>query len=149
MATNLQALQPELSALCRRYRVRRLDVFGSAATGKARADSDIDLLVEFEPMSEGYADAYFGLQGALQTLLRKLDAELLIPALRAATDELRDKLLAAMPQRAAEALRDEMDNRGPVKVDEAATAQKSIASAARKLASEGSISLPGKGPAYV
>ena len=46
MATNLQALQPELSALCRRYRVRRLDVFGSAATGKARADSDIDLLVD-------------------------------------------------------------------------------------------------------
>lgn len=86
---------------------------------------------------------------ALQNLLRSLDAELLIPALRAAPDELRDKLLGAMPQRAAEALRDEMDNRGPVKVDEAASAQKSIASAARKLAAEGTISLPGKGPAYV
>lgn len=86
---------------------------------------------------------------ALQTLLRSLDSELLIPALRAAPDELRDKLLAAMPQRAAESLRDEMDNRGPVKVDEAATAQKSIASAARRLAAEGGISLPGKGPAYV
>ena len=86
---------------------------------------------------------------ALQTLLRSLDAELLIPALRAAPDELRDKLLAAMPQRAAESLRDEMDNRGPVKVDEAAAAQKSIASSARRLAAEGTISLPGKGPAYV
>ena len=86
---------------------------------------------------------------ALQNLLRSLDAELLIPALRAAPDELRDRLLGAMPQRAAEALRDEMDNRGPVKVDEAASAQKSIASAARKLAAEGTISLPGKGPAYV
>ena len=71
MTTPLQTLQPELSALCRRYRVRRLDVFGSAATGKAGAGSDIDLLVEFEPMSEGYADAYFGLLDALQTLLRK------------------------------------------------------------------------------
>ncbi|MCG2841964.1 flagellar motor switch protein FliG [Sandaracinobacter sp. RS1-74] len=85
----------------------------------------------------------------LQNLLRTLDAELLIPALRAAPEELRDKLLAAMPQRAAEALRDEMDNRGPVKVDEAAAAQKGIAAAARRLAAEGTISLPGKGPAYV
>ena len=54
-----------------------------------------------------------------------------------------------MPQRAAEALRDEVDSRGPVKLDEAATAQKAIAAAARRLAAEGAISLPGKGPAYV
>ncbi len=86
---------------------------------------------------------------ALQNLMRSLDAELLVPALRAATAELRDQLLSAMPQRAAEALRDEIDNRGPVKVDEAADAQKGIAAAARRLAAEGAISLPGKGPAYV
>ncbi|AVO49818.1 hypothetical protein C6568_11575 [Melaminivora suipulveris] len=71
MLAKLQGLQPELAALCRRYRVLRLDVFGSAATGRSREDSDIDLLVEFEPMSEGYADAYFGLLDALQALLRK------------------------------------------------------------------------------
>ena len=86
---------------------------------------------------------------ALQNLMRSLDAELLIPALRAATGELREQLLAAMPQRAAEALRDEIDNRGPVKVEEAAEAQKATAAAARRLAAEGVISLPGKGPAYV
>ena len=86
---------------------------------------------------------------ALQTLLRSLDAELLIPALRAATADLRSRLLAAMPQRAAEAVLDEMDNRGPVKLGEATAAQKAIAAAARRLAAEGSISLPGKGPAYV
>ena len=71
MPTALQTLQPELAALCRRFRVQRLEVFGSTATGTARDDSDIDLLVEFEPMTEGYADAYFGLLSALQTLLRK------------------------------------------------------------------------------
>jgi flagellar motor switch protein FliG len=86
---------------------------------------------------------------ALQTLLRAVDAELLIPALRAAPDMLREKLLAAMPKRAAESLKDEIDNRGPVKVDEAEAAQKEIAAAARRLAAEGSISLPGKGPAFV
>jgi flagellar motor switch protein FliG len=54
-----------------------------------------------------------------------------------------------MPQRAAEALRDEIANRGPVKIEEAEAAQKAIAASARRLAAEGSISLPGKGPAYV
>ena len=86
---------------------------------------------------------------ALQTLLRAVDTEQLVPALRAAPPALRDQLLSAMPQRAAEALRDEVDSRGPVKLDEAATAQKAIAAAARRLAAEGTISLPGKGPAYV
>lgn len=85
----------------------------------------------------------------LQGLLRTLDAELLIPALRAAPDALRSRLLEAMPQRAAEALRDEIANRGPVKMDEAETAQKAIAAAARRLAADGQLSLPGKGPAYV
>jgi flagellar motor switch protein FliG len=86
---------------------------------------------------------------ALQGLMRTLDAELLVPALRAAEAPLRDKLLDAMPQRAAEALRDEIANRGPVKMDEAQGAQKAIAAAARRLAAEGQLSLPGKGPAYV
>jgi predicted nucleotidyltransferase len=35
--------------LCRRYRVKELSLFGSAARGEARADSDLDFLVEFEP----------------------------------------------------------------------------------------------------
>ncbi|WP_199555013.1 flagellar motor switch protein FliG [Sandaracinobacteroides hominis] len=85
----------------------------------------------------------------LQTLVRSLDAELLVPALRAAPDELAAKLLAAMPQRAAEALKDEMDSRGPVKLDEALNAQKQIAAAARQLGADGTISLPGKGGGFV
>jgi len=38
-----------LSALCQRHGIRRLAVFGSAARGELHADSDIDILVEFEP----------------------------------------------------------------------------------------------------
>ncbi|HVB34556.1 MAG TPA: nucleotidyltransferase domain-containing protein [Patescibacteria group bacterium] len=60
----------ELEALCRRYRVRRLELFGSAATGQDRPGrSDLDFLVEFEPLPAGaYADAYFGLLEALEAL---------------------------------------------------------------------------------
>jgi uncharacterized protein len=38
-----------LARLCRRRRIRRLSLFGSVLEGAARPDSDIDLLVEFEP----------------------------------------------------------------------------------------------------
>ena len=48
----MPALFPDreaLATLCRRHRIRRLSLFGSVRTGTARPDSDVDLLVEFEP----------------------------------------------------------------------------------------------------
>jgi hypothetical protein len=56
--------------LCVRYRVRRLDVFGSAATGAFRPErSDLDFLVEFDPMEPfDHGDCYFGLLFALEDL---------------------------------------------------------------------------------
>lgn len=41
--------QEALAALCRRHHIKRLSLFGSTLKGTARPDSDIDLLVEFEP----------------------------------------------------------------------------------------------------
>ncbi len=38
-----------LAALCRRHGIRRLALFGSVLRGNARPDSDVDVLVEFEP----------------------------------------------------------------------------------------------------
>ncbi|MGH9474488.1 MAG: nucleotidyltransferase family protein [Terriglobales bacterium] len=60
----------DLETLCRRFRVRRLELFGSAATGEDRpGESDLDFLVEFEPLpAGGYADTYFGLLEALESL---------------------------------------------------------------------------------
>ena len=60
----------EVQALCRRYGVLRLDLFGSAATGQDQpGPRDLDFLVEFLPLAPGgYADAYFGLLESLQDL---------------------------------------------------------------------------------
>jgi uncharacterized protein len=60
----------ELAVLCRRYRVHRLELFGSAAAGTDRpGESDLDFLVEFEaPPPASYADTYFGLKEALEEL---------------------------------------------------------------------------------
>ena len=61
----------QLEDVCRHYGVRRLELFGSAASGRFKPDeSDLDFLVEFEPESPlGYADRYFGLLEALQEIL--------------------------------------------------------------------------------
>ena len=62
---------PEVAALCRRHRVARLDVFGSAAR-KAEGAADLDLLVELEDLPAGtHADAYFGLLEDLEALLAR------------------------------------------------------------------------------
>lgn len=86
---------------------------------------------------------------SLQNLVRALDAELLVPALRGAPDVMRLRLYSAMPQRAAQSLQDEVENRGPVKIEDAQAAQKEIAATARRMAAEGEVSLPCKGPTYV
>ena len=58
----------KLEALCRRYSVQRLDLFGSASSGRYRPkDSDLDFLVEFLPVpTTTYADVYFGFLEALE-----------------------------------------------------------------------------------
>jgi hypothetical protein len=63
-----------LADLCRRYQVRELALFGSAARGEVRADSDIDLLVEFLPGARIGLMDYAGLMLDLSKLLgRKVD----------------------------------------------------------------------------
>ena len=63
----------QVAAVCRRFRVRRLDLFGSAATGSFDpASSDLDFLVEFHDLQPGeWADAYFGLLAALEELFSR------------------------------------------------------------------------------
>jgi predicted nucleotidyltransferase len=62
----------ELVDLCENRGVRRLALFGSAATGSFnRSASDLDLLVEFNPMSPvEHADNYFGLMEDLEKLFQ-------------------------------------------------------------------------------
>jgi len=66
----LERRRAELEAVCRRRRVHRLELFGSAATGEGRPGrSDLDFMVEFEPLPPGsYADAFFGLMEDLERL---------------------------------------------------------------------------------
>src|SRR6476619_7241635 len=73
MSPDLARHQTELEQLCRTYHVRRLELFGSAATGRDRpGESDLDFLVDFEPLPPGaYARAYFDLLHALEALFQR------------------------------------------------------------------------------
>ena len=95
----------ELEALCRRYSVLRLDLFGSAATGAyRRGESDLDFVVEFLPtMTDIYSDTYFGLLTALEQLFEErvdlvVGSAITNPYFLQAVEETRTLIYAARDQ---------------------------------------------------
>jgi flagellar motor switch protein FliG len=82
---------------------------------------------------------------AIQLVLREVQSESLVMALKGADAELREKILKNMSQRAAEMLRDDLESKGPVRISEVEAEQKEILKIIRRLAEEGQIALGGKG----
>ena len=102
MIDDIELHRDELSALCRRFHVRPLDLFGSAARGDFDPErSDIDFIVEFERETSLHPfDAYFGLKEAFESLLgRKVDLVELSavrnPYLKASIEQSRENVYAA------------------------------------------------------
>jgi len=86
----------------------------------------------------------------IQLLLKEVESESLIVALKGAPLELREKFLKNMSQRAAESMREDIEMRGPVRVSQVEKEQKSILLIVRKMADAGELVLGGKGnDAYV
>ena len=71
----LDVSEDELAPICRRHRIRKLSLFGSRLKGTARPDSDVDLLVEFEPNAVPGLLGIAAMELELSTLLggRKVD----------------------------------------------------------------------------
>lgn len=82
---------------------------------------------------------------SIQLVLKEVESESLIVALKGAPQELRDKFLKNMSQRAAETLREDIEMRGPVRVSQVEAEQKSILVIVRRLADAGEILLAGNG----
>ena len=86
----------------------------------------------------------------IQLILREIQSESLIVALKGASEELREKIFKNMSKRAAEMLREDLEAKGPVRVSEVEAEQKEILKVVRRLSDEGQIALGGKGEeAYV
>ena len=82
---------------------------------------------------------------SIQILLRDISSESLVVALKGASNGLRNKVYSNMSARASEMLKEDLENRGPVKLSDVEAQQKTILQLVRKLADEGTIMLSGKG----
>lgn len=82
---------------------------------------------------------------SVQLLLREVQSETLIIALKGTSQELKDKIFKNMSARAAEALKEDLEAKGPVRLSEVEAEQKEILKIVRKLVDEGQIVLGGKG----
>ncbi|BDI04456.1 flagellar motor switch protein FliG [Sphaerotilus microaerophilus] len=81
----------------------------------------------------------------IQALLKEVQSESLIIALKGATQEMRDKVFKNMSSRAAETLKEDLESRGPVRVSDVEGEQKEMLKIVRRLADEGTIVLGGGG----
>ena len=81
----------------------------------------------------------------IQSLLKEVQTESLVIALKGATPELREKIFKNMSTRAAEALREDIESRGPVRVAEVEAEQKELLKVVRRLSDEGVIMIGGGG----
>lgn len=74
LASGIEIPLETIADICRRYRIRELAIFGSAARGDMRPDSDVDIMIELEP---GYHPGlvWWDLEDELEAVFeRKIDA---------------------------------------------------------------------------
>ena len=121
--------------------------------GQAAETAIVDNVREYDPdLAQKILDEMFVFENLLdiddrgiQLLLREIQSDSLILALKGASPELRDKIFKNMSQRAAEMLKEDLEAKGPVRLSEVEGEQKEILKIARRLADEGQIVLGGKG----
>ncbi len=81
----------------------------------------------------------------IQSVLKEIQSDSLVVALKGATPPLRERIFKNMSSRAAETLREDLDARGPVRLSEVEAQQKEILSTVRRLIEEGQIVMAGGG----
>jgi len=121
--------------------------------GQAAETAIVDNVREYDPeLAQKILDEMFVFENLIdvddrgvQLLLREIQSDSLIVALKGASPELREKIFKNMSQRAAEMLREDLESKGPVRLSEVEAEQKEILKIARRLADEGQIQLGGKG----
>jgi len=85
----------------------------------------------------------------IQSLLKEVSSDDLVLALKGADETIKAKIFNNMSKRAADILVDDLESKGPVRLSDVETAQKSIVAVARRLADSGEIILAGGGEDFV
>ncbi len=121
--------------------------------GTAAETSILDNVREYDPeLAQKILDEMFVFENlidvddrGIQLLLREIQSDSLIVALKGSSPEMREKIFKNMSQRAAEMMREDLEAKGPVRLSEVESEQKEILKTARRLAEEGQLVLGGKG----
>lgn len=119
--------------------------------GQALETSIIDNVREYDPdLAQKILDEMFVFENlndvddrGIQLLLREIQSDSLIIALKGSSELLREKIFKNMSSRAGEMLREDLEAKGPVRLSEVEAEQKEILKVARRLADEGQIVLGG------
>ena len=115
--------------------------------GGALETSVLDYVRESDPdLAQKLMDNMFGFDDLIklddkgvQAVLKEVQSESLVLALKGATPELRDKFFRNMSKRAAETLKEDLEGRGPVRVSDVEAEQKEILKIVRRLVEEGQV----------
>lgn len=121
--------------------------------GAASETAVLDNVREYDPeLAQKILDEMFVFENLLdldnrgvQTLLREVQSDSLVIALKGSSEELREKFFSNMSQRAGEMMREDLEARGPVRLSEVEAEQKEILKTVRRLAEEGQLALSGRG----
>ena len=125
-----------------------LNMLGSAAESSVLdfvREADSDLAQKIMDNMFTFDDVEKIDDKGIQALMKEVQSESLVIALKGATPALRDKIFKNMSSRAAETLKEDLDSRGPVRLSEVESEQKEMLKIVRRLVDEGQIVLAGGG----
>ena len=125
----------------------KVDLESSIMNGLERLDPDLMLKIQDNMFTFENLSAVDN--RAIQTLMRNVDPDLLMTALKGAPDFVKDKFFDNMSQRARVMFIDDMEAKGPLRVTDVEEAQKNIMRIARKLSDRGELVLAGRGDDFV
>lgn len=128
-----------------------VEILGRMIKGRDRA-----ILAQMEENDPAMADAIrrrmftfedllFIDDRAMQAVLREVNNDVLILALRSASDEVKEKIFGNISKRASEMLREDLEAMGPVRIEDVERSQREIVNIALKLEEDGKIAIPGRG----
>ena len=122
-----------------------MDGASEAAITEAITEHDEELAQEIQDQMFVFENMLAIDDRGIQAILRDVQSDQLIIALKGADDAIKEKIFGNMSSRAADMMREDLEAKGPVRLKDVEDAQKEILAVAQRLAESGEISLGGKG----
>mgnify|MGYP001373813077 FL=1 len=116
---------------------------------KSLTDIDEDLTLQIQDNMFTFENLSMVDNKAIQVMMRNIESDLLMVAMKGASEETRDKFFDNMSQRAKAMFIDDMESKGPMRISDVEDAQKDIMRIARKLSDAGELVLAGRGDDFV